>query len=197
MRCQLARQDVPVFPVELIGDEVILREIGWEDLDGALVFASDPEVTRYLPFEPHSREQEAEAIRQMMATAPSVPRAQFELAVTLGSSDELIGIGRIGFTPGQPAVADIGYLVRRDRWGLGLGTDIARTLIDFGFRQLRVHRIWAGHHPDNSASGRVLKNVGMVHEGRMREHMFAHGVWRDSLTYSILDHEWGRRQSRW
>jgi len=24
----------------------------------------------------------------------------------------------------------------------------------------------------------------------MGEHMFAHGVWRDSLTYSILDHEW-------
>jgi [ribosomal protein S5]-alanine N-acetyltransferase len=184
------RHDGDVYPVELVGDVVTLREITLDDLDAAMAFASDPQVTSHLPFEPQSYEQEAAAIQRMMAAARSVPRVQYELAVVLRRSGDMIGMGRVGLTPGQPGVADIGYLVRADHWGRGLGTDIARTLIDFGFRHLQVHRIWAGHHPDNGASGRVLEKVGMVHEGRLREHTFSHGVWRDSIVYSILDREW-------
>lgn len=125
-----------------------------------------------------------------MAKARAVPRVQFELAVVERSSGEMIGMGHIEQTPGQPGNAAIAYMLRRDMWGRGLATDVARSLVSFGFRALHVHRVWAGHHPENAASGRVLEKIGMVVEGRMREYMFAHGVWRDSVTYSILEHEW-------
>jgi RimJ/RimL family protein N-acetyltransferase len=184
-----------VFPVELTGVRVTMREISLDDLDAALAFASDPEVTRYLPFEPQSRQQERAAIVRMTAEARATPRMQFELAAVSRTTGAMVGMGRIGFTPGQTAAADIGYLLRRDCWGSGLGTEIAGLLVGFGFRQLGVHRVWAGHHPDNPASGRVLEKVGMIREGRMREHMFARGVWRDSITYSILEHEWKRPTS--
>lgn len=36
----------------------------------------------------------------------------------------------------------------------------------------------------------MLKN-GMVEEGRIRDHVFTHGAWRDSITHSILEGEWG------
>ena len=62
-----------MFPVELIGDLVALREIRLEDLDAALLFGSDPEVTRHLPFEPRSPDQERSAIGKMMSAARSTP----------------------------------------------------------------------------------------------------------------------------
>ncbi|MEV7782834.1 GNAT family protein [Kitasatospora sp. NPDC088351] len=30
----------------------------------------------------------------------------------------------------------------------------------------------------------------MTEDGRIRDHVFVHGAWRDSITYSILEHEW-------
>src|SRR5687767_14058357 len=143
------RHDVWVFPVELMGEKVVLREISVADLDAALAFASDPKVTRHLRLEPQSREQELAAIKSMVATARATPRTQFELAAIERSSGAMVGMGRIGLTPGPTGNADIGYVLRRDCWGRGLGTDVAGSLVAFGFRELSVHRVWAGHHPDN------------------------------------------------
>ncbi|WP_369808278.1 hypothetical protein [Kitasatospora sp. MY 5-36] len=30
----------------------------------------------------------------------------------------------------------------------------------------------------------------MTEDGRIRDHVFVRGTWRDSITYSILEHEW-------
>jgi RimJ/RimL family protein N-acetyltransferase len=183
-----------VYPVELVGERIVLREVVPDDLGAALVFAADPEVTRYLPFEPQSPTEEAAAIEAMVAEARIDDRDQYDLAAVLRSTGELVGMGRIGLTPRQHLAGDIGYLLRRDCWGQGLATEIASLLVAFGFRDLGLHRVWAGHHPANAASGRVLQRIGMVAEGRIREHLFAHGAWRDSITYSILRQEWDQRE---
>ncbi len=43
--------------------------------------------------------------------------------------------------------------------------------------------------PENVASARVLEKVGMRREGRLRDHRYAKGRWRDSLLYAILEGE--------
>lgn len=36
-----------------------------------------------------------------------------------------------------------------------------------------------------------MEKVGMRYEGRLREDWrYRNGVWRDSLLYAILDHDW-------
>jgi len=57
------------------------------------------------------------------------------------------------------------------------------------FQDLGVHRVFATCDPANIASYRVMEKIGMKREGYMREHKFAKGKWRDSLIYSILEHE--------
>ena len=34
----------------------------------------------------------------------------------------------------------------------------------------------------------------MTYEGRIRDHVFTNGAWRDSLLYSLLAGEWAPRQ---
>jgi RimJ/RimL family protein N-acetyltransferase len=63
-------------------------------------------------------------------------------------------------------------------------------MLDYGFNTLGLHRVQAACGPDNTASLRVLAKLGFQYEGRMRDHVFTNGAWRDSLLYSLLDEEW-------
>ena len=62
--------------------------------------------------------------------------------------------------------------------------------MEFGFRELKLHRISAAIGPDNAASIVIARRLGMTYEGRIRDHVFTNGKWRDSLLYSVLVDEW-------
>jgi [ribosomal protein S5]-alanine N-acetyltransferase len=86
--------------------------------------------------------------------------------------------------------AEIGYCLHPQYWGMGYASEAARAILEFGFTELGVHRIFATCHPDNSNSYNVMKRIGMKQEGHLREHIRYKGKWRDSYLYSILVNEW-------
>jgi ribosomal-protein-alanine N-acetyltransferase len=55
------------------------------------------------------------------------------------------------------------YRLRRNRWGQGLATEAASALIDRGFSELGLRRIFAFIDPANLASQRVALRVGMAY----------------------------------
>ena len=75
-------------------------------------------------------------------------------------------------------------------WGYGYATDAARVIIEYGLRDLRLHRITAAIGPDNEASIAVVKKLGFRYEGRLRDHVFTNDAWRDSLLFSVLAQDW-------
>jgi RimJ/RimL family protein N-acetyltransferase len=74
--------------------------------------------------------------------------------------------------------------------GRGYAADAVITLVDFGFRELKLHRISAAMGPDNTASIAIVRRLGMTCEGRIRDHVYTNGQWRNSLLYSVLADEW-------
>ena len=170
-----------------------MRELTVDDAPAALSWGGDPDWFRYLPFEPSATvEDEAAFIAARVVEAQAQPRVQYNLGIVWHATDELVGSARLGISSPAHGAGDLGYGVRRDLWGHGIATDAAALLLSFGFGTLGLHRIFAVHHPDNGASGRVLQKLGMRFEGRHRDHMYAHGEWRDSLAYAILEPEWQR-----
>jgi RimJ/RimL family protein N-acetyltransferase len=179
------------FPVGLAGKRVRLREVSADDAVTALGFAGDPEFFRYLPFEAVPDEAaEAKFLARLAAEARAKPRRQYHLGIVWSATHRLDGMARLGINEPNPLVGDIGYGVRRDHQARGIATEAAALLLDFGFRDLGLHRVFAYHHPDNLASERVLEKLGMRREGRLRENLLAHGTWRDSVVWAILDREW-------
>ncbi|WP_305784971.1 GNAT family N-acetyltransferase [Symbioplanes lichenis] len=112
-------------------------------------------------------------------------RSEYYLAVEV--QGVLAGFCRLGFN-GVKA-AKLGYAIGADHWGKGYATDAARTMVDFGFNELGLHRISAAIGPDNHASIAVVECLGMQYEGRIRDHVHTNGAWRDSLLYAVLSHE--------
>ncbi len=185
------RQGGPVpleFPVTIAGPRLTLREFTTDDLEATLPLVSDDRVTSHLSFDSKDREAATRYLAAAIERAHQSPRPDFYLAVTENDGGALVGFVRLGLT-GVNA-ADLGYAIRHDRWGRGYATEASRQIMRWGFTACGLHRIQAACGPDNLASQRVIAHIGMTHEGRIRDHVFTNGAWRDSLTYSVLEHEW-------
>lgn len=176
-------------PISLTGERVTLREFHTQDIDGIMAIVGDDRVTRWLSFDSRSHSEAVSMLTGILERSRQSDRTEYYLAVTdRDRPDDLIGFARLGLSGVR--AAKLGYAIRVDQWGQGYATDAARTLITFGFGRLRLHRISAAIGPDNKASIAVVKKLGFTYEGRIRDHVFTNGSWRDSLLYSVLAHEW-------
>ena len=174
--------------MELETERLRIREFKQSDFDAVYEYSSDPEVVRYMPFGPNTPEQVQGFLDRVMKNQHEENRANYELAVILKENKVLIGGCRIN--KHNDIKAHIGYIFNKKYWGKGYATEIAKALVDFGFKELDVHRIYATCDPDNIASKRVLEKAGMLLEGRLREDMIIQGRYRDSLILGVLRQEW-------
>lgn len=173
-------------PLRLGGGLVHLRDFADDprDVDDAGAIFGDDRVTRWLSFDPRDRPATEAIVRSAVASAAAVPRIEYYLAVTRPGRRQVLGFARLGL--GGARAARLGYAIHADHQGNGYAADAARALVRYGFDLLGLHRITAAVGPENSASVRVLKSLGFSLEGRLRDHVFTNGGWRDSLLYSLL-----------
>ena len=63
-------------------------------------------------------------------------------------------------------------------------------MIQFGFEELKLHKIYARHLEMNPASGKVMMKANMKYEGTLREHIVKEGKHHNLLYYGILKSEY-------
>jgi RimJ/RimL family protein N-acetyltransferase len=85
--------------------------------------------------------------------------------------------------------AELGYWIGVPHWSRGYATEAARAALHYGFETLQLERIFASHFRHNPASGRVLKKLGMRHEGCLRAHILKWGEFVDLEAYGLLRSE--------
>ena len=166
--------------------QITLREFEDSDVDAATAWISDPAVTRFMTWDPGDRSRAVAWLRRVAADASALPRTSWELAVVELETSLVVGAGRLTVRDAQHRCGDIGYVLRRDRWGRGLGSEVARELVERGFERVGLHRIEATCDVENVASARVLEKAGLRLEGRLRERFQIRGEWRDLLLYAAL-----------
>lgn len=171
----------------LHGENVVLRDFTDADIDDIFAIVGDDRVTRWMSFDSRSHTEAQQMLNGIRKRAQNEPRTEYYLAVTRHDDNRVIGFARLvesGVRAGK-----LGYSIHADYQGFGYATDAARIIINFGFDVLHLHRITAAIGPDNAASVAVVKRLGFTHEGRLRDHVFTNGAWRDSLLFSILEDE--------
>src|SRR5919199_3543812 len=116
-------------------------------------WTQDPEVTRYLPWQPHaSADQTAAFVRVCIAACDEGKRLPF--VITLRQDELPIGMIEVRF--GEIS-ADFGYVLARSLWGRGYMTEAARALVSETLARPAIWRVWAVCDVDNTASARVLE----------------------------------------
>lgn len=85
--------------------------------------------------------------------------------------------------------AEAGYWIGKDFRNQGFVTEALQAVLDFGFQELKLHKIFASHFSHNPQSGKVLLKCGMSQEGIQREHILKNGKFLDLVNYGILKQE--------
>ena len=109
----------------------------------------------------------------------------FVFAILERANERFVGCMGLHPLPAQTR-AEVGYWIGVPYWGRGLATAALGLIIQFGFEELKLNRIAAGHFPHNPASGRVMQKANMRYEGRLRGALFHREEYKDEVRYAIL-----------
>jgi ribosomal-protein-alanine N-acetyltransferase len=176
--------------MQLITPRLILRDYRDSDFASMREYDRDPLVQQYRGALVIAEQQTWDYIQQTKIWALQQPRTRYPFAVALQSDDVVIGWAPLTITNPSLREAEIGWTINRRFWGQGYATEAAEQVMDFGFRELQLHRIYAVCRVENRASWRIMEKLGMRREAHYHEVEWTDGAWRDQYLYAIVDREW-------
>ena len=171
---------------------LILRDFYPEDWLEVHRYAGDPEVVKFMNWGPNSEADTKAFIAQAIAQSLERPRRCYHLAVALKATGQVIGGATLRMLDLEPDAGELGYTLHPQAWGQGFATELARALIEYGFTELQLRRIWATCRPDNIASFKVLRKLGLHFEEYLQHEKIIRGHWVDSLLCGLSQEAWSQ-----
>jgi ribosomal-protein-alanine N-acetyltransferase len=136
-----------------------------DDLYALAVLRSDPDVMKHIgPRRPESIEEVQAALSKILAHWAQHGFGRWVLLSKPNKS--VIGMCGLSYLDDTGEV-EIGYGLAKEYWGIGLASEAATAVMNYGFEQLRLDRIVAVVWPENIASIRVLEKLGMRKEAKL------------------------------
>ena len=150
---------------------LILRHQVLSDLDDLWALYCNPNITKYIPDAPRSREEAREELEWHMHGHLRNP--SLGLWVTVHKETGKF-IGRCGLLPwnidGQEEV-EVAYTLAEAYQGQGLGTEAAQAILQYGFQKLNLSRLICLIDSENIASQKVAEKIGMTFEKEGQDEM--------------------------
>jgi RimJ/RimL family protein N-acetyltransferase len=177
-----------------IGSErLLLRPLRSSDEDDLLAYQSDPNVPRDVAYD----------VREALARAIAAPIRLLEtgdhanLAIVLRENGRVIGQSNLSILSKADRHGQLGYVINPSYARRGFASEATRTLLDFAFFNLNLHRVTARIDTRNAASAAVAAKIGMRREAEFLEDEFFKGEWSSSWIYAILRAEWIAMRDRY
>lgn len=173
----------------ILTERLRLRAHRPDDLDPLLDYYSNPEVARYIPWEPWSR---AEAEDRLQKRLRRIGIDGQDSALGLIVERDHCVIGDVVLWPADETLERgwLGWAFRPDASGHGYATEAVRALIAVAFENCRMRRVVAQLDSRNTASAKLCERVGMKKEAHLREDFWTKGEWTDNVIYGLLAREW-------
>lgn len=178
---------------ELVLERLVLRAFRPDDAEAVLAYSGTVENTVYMPFGPNAMEDVRAFLTRAVAGWSETPQMQYEFAVTRKDTGEAIGGCALTLVPSKTE-GEIGWILRRDCWRQGFGTELGNALLALAFDGLGLHRVFAVCDAENAASFGLMEKLGMRREALLLEarvpNKLSEEPYGDELHYAILEREW-------
>ncbi|MGW2920090.1 GNAT family N-acetyltransferase [Streptomyces angustmyceticus] len=137
-----------------------LRELSMADAPALQRIYSGASL-RYIERRPLSIDEAIDLLSNALFHARDEPCDRWAFGITVGN--DLLGMARLRCRTERHAT--ISYLLREDSWGRGYATQAVAGMVRHAFTATGLTSIGARHHPENTASGRVLRKNGFICRG--------------------------------
>jgi ribosomal-protein-alanine N-acetyltransferase len=172
------------FPL-LTTPRLVLREITQDDAPAFFAVRADPLVMKYWSSLPVTT---MEPIHAAIAQVIEGVRAgnSIRWAITDRENGAFLGSGGFWRWDKRSFRGELGYDLGSAHWGKGLATEALAAMLRYGWETMKLHSAEANVDPRNEASLRVLKKLGFVQEGLLKENFFVEGEFTDTAVLSLL-----------
>jgi RimJ/RimL family protein N-acetyltransferase len=181
----------PDYPIET--ERLLLRPLDpATDVEALLAYQSRPDVCRYIPYEPRTREQLVERLSDPARNRSTLEEAGqvVSLAVVERATGTLVGDVILFWHSAEHRGGEIGYVLNPDHTGRGYATEAARALLALAFDGLGLHRVIGRIDARNHASAAVLRRLGMRQEAVLVDNEWFKGEWTTEIDFAVLEDEW-------
>ncbi len=183
----------PALPIRTA--RLTLRSITVDDLDDVHAWQCRSDVVRWMyGAEPRTREQSRASVLAM--SGEDALRAEGDCLTLAAATDAgVVGTVELVWRSEADRAAELGYVIHPDHGGRGLATEAAAAVLDWGFTEFGLHRIYARCHGGNDASARLMTRLGMRQEAHHVQSYLFRGEWADQRVFAILAAEWRIREA--
>ena len=184
----MINNDFSNFPT-LYTERLILKEITENDAEGLFKMRSNPEIMKYIdrPI-PNSVNDVLELIEKMDTMKSKGEGISWGI---FRKENPDVNIGNIGLFRiiAEHYRAEVGYMLNTNEHQRGIMFEAIQKVIEFGFKNMKLHSIEANINPENIASKKLLEKAGFVREAYFKENYFFNGQFMDTEIYSLLNNE--------
>ena len=178
----------PIEPIET--EHLVLRKVRRDDAQTYFDrLGSSEAVTRYMLWNPHKDISESVASIEKALLRYETGKC-YRWGIALREDDSLIGIIELLRLDEAANTCSFAYMLGEAFWGRGYGTEALAAALDFAFTKLKVGAVEADHMAENTASGIVMRKVGMKYQHTARAKYEKNGILHDAPTYRITAEEW-------
>ena len=169
----------------LTGEKVILKSLEEEDFQSIFQWLSDPDVVNLLFYQyyPPTIQKMKEEIEKDCKS-----KHDFEFAIIDLKTNLHVGWAGIYDIDRINKNAELRFFIgEKNFWGKGLSTECVSLLIDYGFRELNLHRLYGGANIENIGSLKIFKKLGFSEEGISKEGFFKKGKYFDLVKFGLIN----------
>lgn len=174
------------FPV-LKTKRLLLRHIVQEDINIIFKGLSNPDVIKHFGVSYDT----LDATQEQMDWYANIIKNDTGRCWAICSWDNSIfyGVCTLNFWKKEHRKAETGYWIFPEYWGKGIVTEAMDKVIEYGFNEMNLHRIAAEVEDDHPGSIAVLKKLGFIYEGTMKECEIKNERFINLELYALLKHE--------
>ncbi|HOF89731.1 MAG TPA: GNAT family protein [Armatimonadota bacterium] len=176
----------------LESSRVYLRPLEEQDLPLRVKWVNDPEIRPMLMFDYPLSLAKTRAWFQktlMDDTKVNFSIVEKETGAVIG----MTGLIEISITHRRAQL----YITIGEKkyWGRRLADEIIQLVLEYGFVELNLNKIYLFTLPANERGRKVYARNGFVTEGVLRQHYYCVGAYQDLTQQSVLRGEWAARRA--
>lgn len=172
----------------IVTERLILRQFNIDDANDMFVWASNPEVVKYLSYYPHKSIDQTKQILKDWIEGYKDP-AEYNWAIIFDGV--VIGNIAVVLQDNDCYSCHLGWQIDVPYWNKGIMTEAASAVVDYLFDKVGYDRIASGHDTRNIGSGRVMEKIGMKLEGTFRRYCYQKdGSIGDKNYWAIIKSDW-------